>query len=372
MKYKRLNVVELYAGTGRSLEPFRSWRRCNVSLLVDNQRYAADTYKVNYPKAPYLVADLTHTSAAQIRNAAGGRVDVLLGCPPCQGFTDNTPRNPWDKRNRHLKNFARLAVDLRPLAIAMENVPLAGGGNAFKVFSKSIEQAGYFWTAGIINAALHGSCQCRQRLLFVAIRDDVGSEPVFPAPTHGGRRRYFNYNTCEMNTLREARNALLGIAPATFQVRASLPYREVDLGNTAIPRVGEVIEGLPEVGTRAATAMRHVPWEHSASQRRRMARIAEGGQPKRSASYYSQSYGRLHSSGLAKTITGAFPNAGSGRYWHPRENRSLTLREAARIQGFPDEFQFLPPFSHAAFLVGNALDQALASLSYETVRACLS
>jgi DNA (cytosine-5)-methyltransferase 1 len=103
-----------------------------------------------------------------------------------------------------------------------------------------------------------------------------------------------------------------------------------------------------------------------------MAKVAEGGQPKCSRRYYSQSYGRLHRRGLAKTITTAFPNAGSGRFWHPVRNRSLTLREAARIQGFPDSFVFQEPLSKAAFLVGNALDAALANVVFAAIKSFLS
>jgi DNA (cytosine-5)-methyltransferase 1 len=103
-----------------------------------------------------------------------------------------------------------------------------------------------------------------------------------------------------------------------------------------------------------------------------MANVPEGGQLKCASLYYSQSYGRLHRHGLARTITTAFPNAGSGRFWHPIENRTLTLREAARIQGFPDSFRFPGQPAKSAFLVGNALDKALAETTYEIIRDCLS
>lgn len=369
---KKLRVVELYAGLGRSAEPFRKWKGATLSLLVDANPYVASVYRRNLPSAPYLVQDLRHVGADWIREKAGGNVDILLACPPCQGFSDNGHRNPWDHRNRHLRAYARTAVALRPKAIAMENVPLAVSARAFKSFTGMIAEAGYKWTAGIVNAALYGSVQCRQRLIFVAIRDDIGVEPQIPQPTHGGGRKYFNYSTRELSTLRESRNALLGVAPATFQVRDLLPYKENLLGTEAIPNVAEVLEGLPRLGTGQAAQLSHVAWSHSAKQLRRMSRVSEGGQARRAKDYYSQSYGRLHRRGLARTITGAFPNAGSGRFWHPTENRTITLREAARIQGFDDGFTFDAPYSHAALAVGNALDQALAELTFRIIRDCLS
>ena len=368
---KKLRVIELYAGTARTAEAFRGWRRCEIALLVDNDPYAKETYECNRPNAPYVVENLEDCSSERIETLASGRTDILLGCPPCQGFSDNTPRNPWDRRNRHLRHFARIAVGLKPRAIAMENVPLSGGSRAFRLFCREIQRAGYRWTAGIINAALRGSCQCRQRLLFVAVHKSVGAEPVFPKPTHGGRRSYFNYNTEALTTLAQAPTSLLGVAPATFQVRASLPYVEADIGVEPIPYIREQLSGLPRDGSTKANRIAHFAWAHSRRQIERMRNVPEGGQLNDGKRYYSQSYGRLHRRGIARTITTAFPNAGSGRFWHPTKNRSLTLREAARIQGFPDEFEFIPPYSRAAFLVGNALDHCLADLSYSIIRASL-
>lgn len=368
----RLNVVELYAGTARSSEPFERWRRARVGLLVDNDPYVADTHRANHPSAPYAVRDLARVSPRWIEDNAGGSVDVLLGCPPCQGFSDNGRRDPEDERNAHLLNFARLAVGLRPRAIAMENVPLTVSAPLFERFAEKIERAGYYWTAGILNAALYGSCQCRQRLIFIAIRSDIGWEPVLPDPTHGGNRAYFSYSHRRMMKLSDARVAILGVTPATFQTRDLLPYREGELGLTKIPTVGETLRGLPSIGTARAIDMAHIPWAHSPAQRRRMGRLIEGGQARRSTQYYSSSYGRLHRRGLARTITGAFPNAGSGRNWHPIENRTLTLREAARIQGFADDYAFKRPYSKATQVVGNALDTALAGVTCCVIRDCLS
>src|SRR5690348_6100091 len=111
---RKLKVVELYAGTARSVEPFRSWRRTEVALLADINSFARKTYLENNPSAPYAVRDLADVSPDWIRTKAGGRVDVLLGCPPCQGFSDNGRRSPWDHRNRHLRKFALLACALKP------------------------------------------------------------------------------------------------------------------------------------------------------------------------------------------------------------------------------------------------------------------
>jgi len=372
MTASRLHVVELYAGTARSVEPFRAWKRCRLSLLVDQNEYAAKTYLVNHPGAPYIVADLGRMEADQLLALAGGRVDILLGCPPCQGFSENGPRKPRDPRNRHLSHFTRFAEALKPRAIAMENVPLAAGTSQFRTLTKRLERAGYQWTAGIINAALRGSSQSRQRLVFVAIRHDVCAIPAFPLPTHGGTGEYFSYRFGCMRTIDSDRDGMLGIPGSVLGIREFLGHWEDELGPERIPNVGEALDGLPAIGTPEADLLAHQPWAHTSEQLGRMAAVPEGGRWSGGQDHYSQSYGRLHRQGLSRTITTAFPNAGSGRFWHPTENRSLTLREAARIQGFPDSFAFLPPYSRAAFLVGNGLDRAIAGLTYRVIRDCLS
>src|SRR6266550_372016 len=159
MTDRKLKVVELYAGTARSAEAFRAWRRCDISLLVDSNPFAARTFLDNHPRAPYLVENLNRLTPADIRLAAGGRVDVLLGCPPCQGFSDTGSRDPDDWRNRHLSRFRQFVEVLRPLAVAMENVPLAASGRRFKKLVESLDRLGYRATWGILNAALRGSAQ---------------------------------------------------------------------------------------------------------------------------------------------------------------------------------------------------------------------
>jgi DNA (cytosine-5)-methyltransferase 1 len=372
MLASRYHVVELYAGTARSAEAFRSWTRCQLSLLIDNNSYAAATYLANHRKAPYIVRCLSRMGPQEILAQAGSRVDIILGCPPCQGFSENGQRLASDPRNNHLSRFGTIVESLKPLAVGMENVPLAADSKQFRRFVSKLELVGYNWTAGIINAALRGSCQCRLRLVFVAIRKDVGVTPIFPEPVYGSTGKYFSYRFKSLKSIKFDRNSMLGIPASTHKLRRILPYWEEKLGPKKIPCVGDVLDGLPALGRSDANDLAHVRWAHTFAQLRRMGAVPEGGRWRGGEDHYSQSYGRLHRRGLARTITTAFPNAGSGRYWHPTENRSLTLREAARIQGFRDSFRFVPPFSLAAHLVGNALDQAIADLTFQIIRDCVS
>ncbi len=370
MKFdKRLRLVELYAGTARSMQPFFGWRRCVQALLIDKDPVASKTYLHNFPRAPYLLGDVTRITPDALVWLAGGRVDILLGCPPCQGFSDTGSRDPHDPRNSHMTLFGAIAEHIKPLAVAMENVPLAAGTGQFKYLVRRMQGAGYLWTAAIVNAALHGSAQCRQRLVYVAIRKDVGVAPVLSTPTHGGKRKYYSYSVGCMKPLESDWVGMLGEAPATRRLRRELRHVEDTLGTRDIPYLSEALEGLPKMGTTAALELGHRPWAHSRRQLLRMQSVPEGARWSGGEDHFSQSYGRLHRRGLARTITTYFANPGSGRFWHPTENRALTLREAARLQGFPDTFKF--PLPAAARLVGNALDGAISEIIYRAIRESL-
>lgn len=368
-----LNVVELYAGTARSADAFRAWRRCRVALLIDNDEFAARTYKQNQPDGPYLVGNLGRLTPSDIRRHAGGRVDILLGCPPCQGFSDTGSRDPNDWRNRHLTRFRTAVEALRPMAVAMENVPLAAGGLRFQNFVASLEKMGYQATWAILNAALHGSAQCRHRLLYVGIRGDLKRTPLIEAPTHGGNGLYFNYSSGSLATVVDARTAMLADAPAVQRLRSRMPHDEgLLLGGAPIPTVDEAIDDLPPVGSAKGKNLAHCLWSHTSKMKRRMGRVPEGGRWRGGSEHFAQSYGRLHRRGLARTITTFFSNPGSGRFWHPTEERCLSIREAARLQGFADSF-ILPTDDtrRTCGLVGNALDGALARIAYRSIRESL-
>jgi DNA (cytosine-5)-methyltransferase 1 len=368
---RRYTVVELYAGIARTWEAFRSWDRCKLSLLADTNQLAADNYVDNYPSAPYIKRNLLWMKPSEIEGLVGGKVDILLGCPPCQGFSDTGKRDPDDPRNVHIDIFARFVSGLLPFAVAMENVPLVASSKRFMRFTRKLEEWGYRWTAQIVNAAQYGSCQTRQRLLLVAIHEVVKADPKIPEPTHGANGRYFSYQRRKIIPAVRCETEFLGITPAAHRVGSAMHVSKRVTGSESVPTLGRVIAGLPPLGTVDAEILSHTPWPSSPIMRRRMANIPEGGRWRGGEDHFSHSYGRLHRRGLARTITTYFANAGSGRFWHPTENRPLTIREAARIQGIEDAFWFHGPMSGISELVGNALDAAIANVARKTVQECL-
>lgn len=344
-----------------------------MSLLVDWNEHARLTYLHNFKRANYAQADLGNMRPETLLALAGDQIDILLGCPPCQGFSESGERDQADPRNDHVVRFAQMAAALQPLAVGMENVPLAGISPHFKTAMEILERSGYSWTAGVLNAAMYGSAQSRHRLVMVALRNDLQVAPSLPEPTHAPKGRYFDYVSQSMHEYGDIDDDLVGTTSSARRVAQVLrPTFHKTGRKKAIPTFESATADLPGVGTIEADALGHVPWAHGPGILDAMRNVAEGGRRKTEKTYYGAAYARLHRYGLARTITTYFSNAGSGRYWHPTINRAITLREGARLQGFPDNFKFLGgALQSNAVLVGNALDAELANATYRSIRRAL-
>ena len=218
--------MELYAGIARTWEAFRGWKHAQLGLLVDVSEYARQTYVANHPEAPFLVRDLSTTNPSEIQQSIGGRTDILLGCPPCQGFSDTGKRNPSEATNRHVTFFGNYIQLLKPKVVVMENVPLLAASQRFADLILKLETAGYRWDAAILNAALYGSCQSRQRLILVAAKKPL-AQPYLPLPTHGQPGLYYSYSTRKLTKVSDGRAYLLGKAPGTGRVGELVRYLDV-------------------------------------------------------------------------------------------------------------------------------------------------
>lgn len=393
---RKLRVAELYAGTCRSIEPYRLRPdRFEIALLADSSVAARNTYLANFPDAPYFHVDLQADSAARLRELAQGEIDILLGCPPCQGFSEGGLRARDDDRNDHIVNFAKTVRELRPRAFSLENVARAAVSPQFAELRELLEATGYELTAAVLNAAQYGSAQARQRLVVVGCLNEFVKDMAvaLPAPTHETEGVYFDYRRATLRKASGVDDELLGTMSSTRRSRSVLTSRFYGGGNDdptrfearadgeatlaspvlkPTPRVEDVLRGLPKLGTKKAREMAHVRFGHSDRVLEMMSRVPQGGQRDAGRKYHGAAYARLHRKGLAKTLTRYFSNAGSGRFWHPTSNRSLTVREAARLQGFPDGFAFTGGATQMnSWMVGNALDAALARVSFDAVIRCL-
>ncbi|WP_422747197.1 DNA cytosine methyltransferase [Micromonospora sp. WMMD1219] len=370
-------VAEVFAGVGSVAQGFARAGSFDVAYLNDIDEYARRTYRFNYGNnVRYDLCDVRDISGDLIRDAADGRrIAGLLGCPPCQGWSAAGPRATGDPRNLLLGEFFRLVSDIRPLFFVMENVPSVADRVELAAALEALAPDYRTWH-GVLNAASYGLPQSRQRTIVIGYHIDTGVQPSPPPPTHGGDRRLWDYRA-ERFVKPEAASldALLGSAPRIgardhkqYSMRAHYPTDLAGLKNFVT--VGEAIGDLePEFRGRCspyakalakgvAAPTNHHPWRHGSDFVARMALVREGRRPPAEATnnrrYYSQAYARLHRRGLARTITTNFHNPGCGRFLHYRLHRSLTVREAARLQGFGDDVVFIDHPSWQERVVGNA------------------
>lgn len=347
-------VVDLFAGAGGlSLGFERAGFR--VALAVDSDPGALETYARNREGVECLRADLSEAGPAEL--APGGEFRGVIGGPPCQGFSTVGKREPGDPRNSLFRAFAAWVERLEPEFYAMENVPgilTMEGGAAVDRVRRAYRRLGYSCQVLDLLAADYGVPQLRRRVFFVGFRG--GRAPVHPRRTHQqdpAQATIFPEDRLPgYLTVSDALSDILGLRPSG----GPLPYPSPPRTRYQ-RRLREGSEGVRD----------HLAPDHGAEVERRISALAQGEQHSdlppwlRLEGLCANAYGRLDLGEPAGTITG---NAGCpsapGRFVHPTQDRALSVREAARLQSFPDAYRFSGGRGEMYRQVGNAVPPRLA------------
>ena len=363
-------VVDLFAGVGGfSLGFLRAGEanakiKFDLRLLVDSDPTAVDTFKKNFPKIPFWPKDLSNVHGDDILKLVKlrtGQLDFLVGGPPCQGFSPNGKRWLEDNRNKLIARFIELARQIQPKCAIIENVPLALSAYE-RIFKEEIQEAfkGYVVKSAVLNASQFGVPQIRKRAFIVALRQDLGiGEFEFPEgqydaidvgnDSHKKAKSHQRFiSTSEAIGDLPALKAGQSVDGQAYPVAAESPYQmERRKGSLAI--------------------FNHNARSHSKDFLKKIGPIRPGkgnadlpDGERFSDNYFSQAYARLHANGIGFTITANFRNPGSGRFTHYRDKRSITVREAARLQSFDDRFIFYGYESDQERHVGNAVPPLVA------------
>lgn len=372
-----LSTIDLFCGAGGITEGFR---QAGYQCLYGNDCMpeAVQTFLLNHPEAWGDTRNIETVDPAQVRKRLGlrkGALDVLVGGPPCQGFSINAPeRFLRDPRNRLFKDYMRFLEEFEPKTFLFENVPgllSLGDGKVFQQIVEEFKRLGYSVTEKILFAAHYGVPQERWRLILMGSRL---SEIAPPEPAHyaAGRANFRGGSTLVFK-LSDAERACLLPAVTVKEAIGDLPRVEMGEG-------GEVVAYIGKAESAYARMMRNpegVTFNHfgaklSKQNIERMKYVKPGGSwrdipdrllPKgmRRArkSDHTKRYGRLRGDGLAGTMmTKCDPHWGA--VFLPNQNRSLTVREAARFQSFPDSYKFLGPRVSQYEQVGNAVPVLMA------------
>ena len=323
-------AIDVFCGAGGLSLGLRR-ARFRVAAAIDILPLAVESYRMNFRRVPVIQGDVREpNTASKLLRAAGlreGELDLLAGCPPCQGFSAIRTRRRevlHDDRNNLVLDFLRLVRELRPRLVLMENVPGLRGDDLFREFTEGITACGMLYDCKVLDSADFGTAQQRRRLVFVAARDE---EPSL-VDTGGAERR----------TVRDTIGGHADNAGCSGD-----PLH--DHGERRAEHVRAVINAIPaDGGSRADLAD-----DEQLDCHRRAAAYGYG--------WGRNIYARMAWDGLAPTITGGCINPSKGRFLHPEEARAITVREALLLQGFPANHRVsLRRGKYAAAeIVGNAI-----------------
>lgn len=338
----KLNAVSFFSGIGGLTLGFLN-SGYSVLSSYDMKNSVARNMEVNFPGLKHFTKDVNCVSKSDVKEACGSKtIDVVFGGPPCQGFSifgrrrfvntqGHMPEN--DERNEVSLKYIELAIQLNPKAIFMENVKgfistQRGATNYLQEVEVRLSEAGYLFEHRVLNCADYGVPQARERFILVAWQKEFTF--IWPEPKH------FSH-------------------PKSWQ----RPY----------VTVGDVISDLINPSSHNAE-FSHVPMAHKPLVVERYKLIPEGkrlpdlndeqrkGYRSDSIKNFSHVYKRLSMDAPATTMVpghNAFPV-------HPRLHRTLTVREAARIQTFPDWMRFVGTRQQQCTLVGNAVPPLLSEI----------
>lgn len=329
-------AIDLFAGAG-GLSLGLTQAGFDVRAAVDNDPVAVATYRNNIG-GHITCESIENVTAEALLDRAGlapGDCTLMTGGPPCQGFSLQRRGPREDVRNRLVLQFIRMAEEIRPRFFLMENVGalLSKNGRLFlEEFSARAAGMGYALHVELLNASDFGVPQHRRRALLVGERLENGPARFrFPEP----------HTALHPSTVREAL-ADLPSPPADGSPHETVAnhYRERRLSALNVERIRHV----PQGGGRADLPVHlQLACHRNNAQHRHL-----------------DVYGRLAWNAPAGTLTARFDSFTRGRFAHPEEHRSLTIREGARLQTFPDTFIFTGNREEQARQVGNAVPPLLA------------
>ena len=317
-----------------------------IQGFVELEPAARATFKRNFPMASCLGHDVMEVDDNDLRSAfPPGTIDVLVGGPPCQGFSLAGKRDPNDPRNLLFEQLLRIARSLEPKFIVMENVRLLmsmkdpDGVPIPERIVDEMKAAGYHAQIHVANAQDFGVPQFRERIFIIAVRNGLSYHSDFPEPrfsnlpTSSRPNLFAGADLPKVRTFRDA--------TADLEILESGESDSTDPMHWAVSHPEHVLAWL-----------RHVPEGSSAHDNEDPALRPPSG--------YNTTYKRLKWDEPSSTIGTTFGMISSSRNVHPEQTRSLTIREAARLQTFPDNFEFEGSWGAVRTMIGNAVPPLLA------------
>jgi DNA (cytosine-5)-methyltransferase 1 len=312
----KIKVISLFSGSGGLDLGFLTTGKFEIVFANDFNKFACETYKNNI--GDHILCE----DISKIKNLP--KADIIIGGPPCQGFsTANPARSFEDPRNQLFKEYSRIIKNVKPKLFLMENVSgmvTMNNGEVFKLIKKELTNNGYKLYDELLNSKDFGVPQSRRRMIIIGVRDDIKSKFEFPKKTHNEN----NYVTVGETIIQKP-----------------VP---VNNPNHKISNISELnyqrLKYIPEGGSMKDCPIKY---QNNSDLKRAMRRLNSK----------KESYTIVHNN--------------CDHYYHPTENRRITIREMARLQGYPDEYIFSGSKSEQSRQVGNSVPIGLGKVLAKSI-----
>ncbi|MEZ7777654.1 DNA cytosine methyltransferase [Veillonella nakazawae] len=335
-------VIDLFAGVGGLSLGFEM-EGFDILLANEFDQSIATAYKENHKSTNVVVGDITSLDLSKVFGEYVNKIDVVIGGPPCQGFSQKGKRKTInDERNFLFKHYVEVVKFVKPKYFVMENVPnllTAEKGFFLNEIKGLFKDYGYSIRYGILNAADYGVPQNRRRAIIIG--KYLANPPELPLP-------------CKQKL-------------TIWDAISDLAYLESGEGEFEQEyRNSPKSDYEKKMRKGSKILYNHMATKHSALALERLSLIPPNAGkevlPKKhiTKSVYSGTWSRMKQNDVAVTITTRFDTPSSGKFTHPFLNRAITVREAARLQSFPDTFKFIGSKMSQMKQVGNAVPPLLA------------
>lgn len=333
-----IDVVDFFCGCGGTSAGLRE-AGMNILAGVDLNSEAGKTYTHNFPEAKFFLEDISNFptyNLGQIIDKTRKRPLLFSACAPCQPYTkQKTTKRQSDSRLNLLDEFHRFVSVFRPDYILIENVPglqkIRADEGALGRFLRLLDKHRYLYDVTVLRSQDYGVPQRRRRLVLVASL--VGDISV-PEPTHGLGRENETYENV-WNWIGDLPAISAGEKHPSVKNHQSAKLSDLNLTR---------INATPEGGSRLDWPKELMLNCH------------------KTYSGHTDVYGRLHKDRPATAMTTRCISLSNGRYGHPTQSRAISVREAARLQTFGDDFEFFGSINSMATQIGNAVPVRLANV----------
>ncbi|GBU28287.1 DNA methyltransferase [Treponema sp. R8-4-B8] len=359
MENKNYRAIDLFCGCG-GISLGLEMAGFSVLAGIDVEKKYLKTFEYNFPNAQAICEDLRKIKTENLLSSLGikrGELELLVGGPPCQGFSKNVPRSKREAdsaNNLLIETYLDFCEKIYPFWILIENVAEMRNGFNTKytqIINEKLISLGYKIIDNVYNSVDFGVPQNRRRAFFLARRDGV--EPELPKPISFKKEVGLGFEENNYVTVWEAISDLPsikqgeGIEPGTYRCNPRSKYQE-------------------SMRSKQGTFYNHVARKLQPIQNERLQKLKPGEGIKnlpdelKPKGGYSGAYGILEKDMICPTITRWVFHPGSGRWGHPVDKRLITIREAARLHGYNDDFRFIGSYNEQAGQIGNSVPPILA------------